>query len=295
VRPALLLVAVLSLPAAAASKASFSEVFTAGSGPYLGNSISAGVSPSRVVDIDLGYDVGTDQDLVVFHSLWGSLGFWPAESVRISLDGDFGPNVSSDSPTRGHYALGSAGGGGSIAFHPGGKGDVRPYLQIGGGIEHLDVEGSQTAGAPNPIGASFTQTSISGNVGFDVDYTSVRFGASKFFYDQDAGALQLPPGIGSGPLSLGAGQSALPTRAEDWNVRASLRQRFGDDHVWDTTIRFTFAPYVDGNGSIVATNVRLGREITRNVRGFLGLTGQVETLSSATFGLFGTAGLSVLF
>jgi hypothetical protein len=228
--------------------------------------------------------------------LWGSLGLWPADAVRVSFDADFGPKVSSDSTTRGHYALGSVGGGGSIAFHPGRTGDTRPYLQIGGGIEHLDVEGSQTAGAANPASASFTQTSISANAGFDVDYTSVRFGGSKFFYAEDAGALQLPPGIGSGPLSLGAGQSALPTRAEDWNVRASLRQRFGDDHAWDTTIRFTFAPYVDGNGSIVATNVRLGRDITRNVRGYLGLTGQIENVSaSSTFGVFGTAGISLLF
>jgi len=98
VRPALFVLTLAALPAAAASKGSFSEVFTAGSGPYLGNSLSAGVSPGPAVDLDLGYDFGTDQDLVLFHSLWGSLGLWPMEGIRISLDGDFGPKVSSDSP-----------------------------------------------------------------------------------------------------------------------------------------------------------------------------------------------------
>jgi len=295
VRRLVAFLALAALPALAAPRGSFSEALTAGSGPYIGNSLSAGLSPGPV-DVDLGYDFGTDQDLVLFHSLWGSLGVWPGRDVRVSFDVDVGPKVSSDSPTRGHYALGSIGGGASLAYHPGRRhGEVRPYAQVGVGIEHLDVEGSETPGATSPATGSFTQTTLGGNVGLDVNDTSIRFGASKFFYGEDAGAVQLPPGIGNGPLSLGAGQAALPTRPEDWNLRASVRQRFGGSNEWDTTVRFTYAPYIDDEGSIVATNVRLGRDITRELRGYVGITGQVETLSSSTFGLFGTAGLSVVF
>jgi len=286
-----------AVPAVGASRGSMSEALTVGSGPYIGNSISAGVSPGPV-DVDLGYDVGTDQDLVIFHSLWGSLGVWPVNGLRISFDGDFGPKVSSDSASRGHYALSSVGGGGSISYHPGRSGEVRPYFQVGSGFEHLDVEGSQTPGAANPVNGVFNQTSVSGNVGVDVDQAQLRLGVSKFFYAEDAGAVQLPPGIGSGPLGLGAGQAALPTRAEDWNLRASLRQRFGSREDSDATVRFTYAPYVDGIGSIVAANLRLGHDLTRELRGYVGLTGQVESFSrtsTKTAGVYGSAGISVLF
>jgi hypothetical protein len=294
VRAAAVVIALAALPAAAASRGSMSEAMTAGSGPYIGNSLSAGVSPGPL-DLDLGYDFGSDENLVLYHSLWGSLGVWPFQGVRISFDGDFGPKVSSDSPDRGHYALSSAGGGASISYHPGRSGEVRPYLQIGGGVEHLEVEGSQTPGATNPVNAAFDQTSLGGTVGIDVGATALRLGASKFFYGEDAGAVQLPPGVGSGPLGLGAGQAALPTRAEDWNVRASVRQRFGRAEAWDGQLRFTYAPYVDGRGEIAAVNLRLGRDLSRSLRGYVGLTGQVETLSTTAFGLFGTAGVSVLF
>lgn len=293
-RRAAVLIMLAALPAAAASRGSMSEAVTAGSGPYVGNSLSAGFSPGPL-DLDVGYDFGSDENLVLFHSLWGSLGIWPSEGFRLSFDGDFGPKVSSDSPDRGHYALGSAGGGASLRYHPGRAGDVRPYVQIGGGVEHLDVEGSRTPAAANPVNASFNQTSVGGTLGLDVGATALRVGASKFFYGEDAGALQLPPGIGGGPLGLGAGQTALPTRAEDWNVRGSLRQRFGKAEAWDGEVRFTYAPYVDGRGSIVATHLRLGRDLSRNLRGYVGLTGQLETLSATQFGLFGTAGVSVLF
>jgi hypothetical protein len=294
VRRAAVVLVLAALPAAAASRGSMSEAVTAGSGPYLGNSLSAGVSPGPL-DVDVGYDFGSDENLVLFHSLWASLGVWPAEGFRISFDGDFGPKVSSDSPDRGHYALGSAGGGASIRYHPGRAGETRPYFQIGGGVEHLDVEGSQTPGAANPVSGSFNQTSFGGTLGLDVGATALRVGATKFFYGEDAGALQLPPGIGGGPLGLGAGQAALPTRAEDWNLRGSVRQRFGQAEAWDGEVRFTYAPYVDGRGSIVATHLRLGRDLSRSLRGYVGLTGQLETLSSTQFGLFGTAGVSVLF
>jgi len=141
VRRLVILLALAALPAVAVSRGSFSEALTAGSGPYIGNSLSAGLSPGPV-DVDLGYDFGTDQDLVLFHSLWGSLGVWPTNDVRVSFDIDVGPKVSSDSPTRGHYALASLGGGASLSYHPGRSGEVRPFAQVGVGIEHLDVEGS---------------------------------------------------------------------------------------------------------------------------------------------------------
>ena len=289
-----LLLALAAFPASAAARGSVSEAFTAGSGPYVGNSLSAGFSPGPL-DVDLGYDFGTDTDLVLFHSLWGSLGIWPVEGVRVAFDADFGPKTASDSPTRGHYAVSSAGGGGSIAYHPGRSGEVRPYLQLGGGIEHLDVEGGRTPGGAGAVSATFDQTSLNGNIGVDAADTSLRFGASKFFYSADAGAVQLPPGIGGGPLGLGAVQGALPTRAEDWNLRATLRQRFGGREAWDAQLRYTYAPYVDGVGSLNAVNVRVGKDLTRNLRGFFGLTGQVEQLRTSTFGLFGSAGVSVLF
>ena len=223
------------------------------------------------------------------------MGVWPIQGLRIYFDGDFGPKVSSDSPDRGHYALASAGGGASISYHPGRAGEVRPYFQVGGGVEHLDVEGSQTPAPASPVNASFDQTSVGGSLGLDVGATALRVGGSKFFHGENAGALQLPPGVGGGPLGLGAGQAALPTRAEDWNVRASVRHRFGRAEAWDAEMRFTYAPYVDDRGSIVATNLRLGRDLSRNLRGYVGLTGQLETLSATQFGLFGTAGVSVLF
>lgn len=281
-------------PASAASRGSFSEALTAGSGPYIGNSLSAGFSPGPI-DVDVGYDFGSDEDLVLFHSLWGSLGVWPVEGLKLAVDGDFGPKVSSDSPSRGHYAVSSGGVGGSILWHPGRGGESRPFLQVGAGFEHLDVEGGTTPGGAGAVNAAFDQTSISGTFGVDVSDTSLRFGASKFFYSEDAGALRLPPGIGGGPLGLGAVQGVLPTRAENWNVRASLRQRFGDRGAWDAQVRFTYAPYVDSAGSVTALNVRLGKDLTRNLRAFVGVTGQVEDLASSTFGLFGSAGVSVLF
>jgi hypothetical protein len=293
-RGAVAALALAALPAAAASRGSMSEAMTAGSGPYIGNSLSAGFSPGPL-DLDVGYDFGSDESLVLFHSLWGSLGLWPTDDLRVSFDGDFGPKVSSDSPDRGHYALGSAGGGASISYHPGRAGEVRPYLQVGGGVEHLDLEGSRTPGSASPAVASFNQSSLGGSVGIDVGATQLRVGGTKFFYGEDAGALQLPPGVGGGPLGLGAGQAALPTRGEDWNVRASLRQRFGPAEAWDGQLRFTYAPYVDGRGSIAATNLRLGRDLSRNLRGYVGLTGQVETLTTTAFGLFGSAGVTVLF
>src|SRR4051812_34880515 len=190
-----------STPAMGASKASVSEAFTAGSGPYIGNSISAGVSPSSSVDLDLGYDFGTDQDLVVFHSIWGSLGLFTAEGVRFSIDGDFGPRASSDTASRGHYALSSGGGGASLSYHPGREGDVRPYFQVGGGIEHLNVEGSQTPGDQNPVSGSFNQTSVGGTAGGGGGTKPPRGGGSEVFFQQNAPAPQFSPGGGNRPLA----------------------------------------------------------------------------------------------
>jgi len=64
--------------------------------------------------------------------------------------------------------------------------------------------------------------------------------------------------------------------------------------------RVTYAPYVDGIGSIRALNVRVGHELARNLRGYLDVTGQMEDFnppapSSSAFGVFATAGISIAF
>ena len=61
------LVALAALPAAAA-RGSVSEALTAGSGPFVGNSISAGFSPDRF-DLDIGYDFGHIGDPLWFDVL----------------------------------------------------------------------------------------------------------------------------------------------------------------------------------------------------------------------------------
>jgi hypothetical protein len=57
---------------------------------------------------------------------------------------------------------------------------------------------------------------------------------------------------------------------------------------------------VNGRGSIRAVNLRVGHDLTRSARGYLGVTGQVEDLTDSAghrsvVGVLGTAGLSILF
>lgn len=289
-----------ALPAAAGPRGELSEALTAGSGPYVGNSLSAGFSPGDV-DLDLGYEFGSDQDLVLYHSLWGSVAVWPVEGLRFAFEGSFNPTTSSTTADRGFFSLGGEGAGMNVLFHPGRAGDVRPYLQIGGGVDRYQIDQSRRPDTPQDVvAANFTQATVGGTVGADAGDTLFRLGGSKFFYDADAGALQLPPGIGGGPLGLGAVQGILPTRAVDWNVRGSIRQRFGDRRDWDTALGVTHASYVDGDGEVSAVSLRLGHELTRSLRGHVGVAGQVENLnrspgSGSKAGVFANAGISVLF
>src|SRR3954469_9163892 len=112
----------LALPALAETKGSVGESFTAGTGPFIGNSLTAGLSPGPV-DLDLGYDFGSDEDLVLYHELWGSVGFWPGSGFRLSVEGSFGPRTSSTTADRGFFSLGSQGVGGTVSFHPGHRGE----------------------------------------------------------------------------------------------------------------------------------------------------------------------------
>jgi hypothetical protein len=230
-----------ALPAAADTHGSVSESFTAGSGPYIGNSLSAGVSPGPV-DLDVGYDFGSDQDLVLYHSIWGSVGWWPVNGFRILIDGEFGPRTSTNSADRGFFSFESKGFGGSLLYHPGRSGEVRPYLEIGGSYDRYTVGQSDvTGGDPSAVfNGNFDETSVRGTVGVDVQDTQLRFNAAKNFYSEDTGALNLPPGVGAGPSGIGATTGALPTRAQDWTIRGSVRQRFGNHNDSDVLVSASF-------------------------------------------------------
>jgi hypothetical protein len=288
-----------ALPAVAETHGSISESFTAGSGPYIGNSLSAGLS-SGIVDVDLGYDFGSDQDLVLYHSLWGSVGVWPVKSVRLLIEGSFGPRSSSTTLDRGFFSLGSGGVAGSVLWHPGRSGEVRPYLELGGSYDRYDISEAGADSLQDVVDANFSQETIRATAGLDVSDTALRFGASKFFYSADAGALNLPPGVGAGPAGVGAVSGALPTRAEDWNVRGSVRQQFGEHRDWDAQIGLSYGSYVDGDGSIVALSLRVGHDLSRTLRAHMGLTGQVESFgqnagADTQPGVFANAGISVKF
>ena len=284
-----------ALPAAAdAPRGSISESFTAGSGPYLGNSLSAGISPGPV-DLDVGYDFGSDQDLVLYHSIWGSVGYWPVNGFRILIDGEFGPRTSTNSADRGFFSFESRGFGGSLLFHPGRSGEVRPYLEIGGSIDRYSIAQSDPATPDVPaVNAIFDERSVRGTAGVDIQDTQLRLGGAKNFYSQDAGALNLPPGVGAGPSGIGAITGALPTRAQDWNLRGSVRQRFGEGS--DVLVSASYGSYVDGEGEIVAASLRLGHDLTKSLNAHVGVTAQSDDVEGdSQFGVFGNVGLSFKF
>jgi hypothetical protein len=302
VRPLVLtlLLSIAALPAEAQTHGGVSEGFTAGSGPYIGNSLSAGISQG-IFDVDAGYDFGSDKDLVLFHSLWASVGVWPVYGLRFRVDGSFGPRTSTTSTDRGFFSLGSAGVGATITWHPGHSGHVRPYFEVGASYDEFNIAQSRDPPATDTIvDATFSQEAIRGTVGLDVNDTALRLGASKFFYSADASAVDLPPGIGGGPSTLGAVSGALPTRAEDWNVRGSVRQVFGGGGDWSAQVGLSYGPYLDDDGSIAALSLRLSHDLSRALSANLGVTGQMETLAqtagtSTRLGLFATVGLSVHF
>jgi hypothetical protein len=295
----LLALSLAALPAVAETRGSVSESFTGGSGPFVGNSIAAGVSPG-IVDLDVGYDFGSDTDFALYHEIWGSVGVWPGGGVRLSIDGSFGPRTSSTSPDRGYFSLGSAGVGGTVSFHPGRSGEVRPYLEIGASYDRFDVSEAAPSSLSNVVNVSFSQTGLRGTAGIDVKDTSLRFGGTKYWNGEDAGAVNLPPGVGGGPSGIGAISGALPTRAEDWYVRASVRQAFGGYRDWDVQLTGSHGSYVDGDGDITAVNLRLGHRFSRVVRAHLGVTGQVESFSPALGGntrtsAFVNVGITLVF
>jgi hypothetical protein len=287
-----------ALPAAAVTRGSVSESFTAGSGPFVGNSITAGVSPG-ILDLDVGYDFGSDTDFALYHEIWASLGVWPGNGWRLSVDGSFGPRTSSTSPDRGYFSLGSVGVGGTISWHPGHSGEVRPYLEIGASYDQFDVSEAAASSLSNVVNASFSQTGLRGTVGLDVKDTALRFGGTRYWNGEDAGAVNLPPGVGGGPSGIGAISGALPTRAEDWYVHGSVRQTFaGRD--WDVQLTGSHGSYVDSDGTISAVNLRLGHRFGSVVRGHLGVTGQVENFSEALGGqtrtsVFANVGVTLVF
>jgi hypothetical protein len=285
-----------ALPAAADTHGSVSESFTAGSGPYIGNSLSAGVSPGPV-DLDLGYDFGSDQDLTLYHSIWGSVGWWPVNGFRILIDGEFGPRTSTNSADRGFFSFESRGVGGSLLYHPGRSGEVRPYFELGGSFDRYQIAQSDPARPDDPaVSALFDETSVRGTVGVDVQDTQLRFNAAKNFFSQDAGALNLPPGVGAGPSGIGATTGALPTRAQDWTIRGSVRQRFGDHNDSDVLVSASYGSYVDGEGEIAAASVRLGHDLTRSLNAHIGITVQSDSVEGdSQLGVFGNAGITLKF
>jgi hypothetical protein len=286
----------VALPAVAETKGSISESFTAGSGPFIGNSLSAGVSPGPV-DIDLGYDFGSDQDLTLYHSIWGSVGWWPVNGFRILIDGEVGPKTSSTSADRGFFSFESKGFGGSLLFHPGRSGEVRPYLEVGGSYDRYTVsESSSNAPGADLVNANFDQSAVRATAGVDVQDTQLRLGGAKYFYSQDAGALNLPPGLGAGPSGIGAITGALPTRAQDWNLRGSVRQKFGADNDSDVLVSASYGSYVDGEGQITAASLRLGHDLTRSLNAHIGVTVQSDSVEGdSRFGVFGNAGVTLKF
>jgi hypothetical protein len=285
-----------ALPAVADTRGSISESFTAGSGPYIGNSLSAGVSPGPV-DLDAGYDFGSDQDLVLYHSIWGSFGYWPVNGFRILIDGELGPRTSTNSTDRGFFSFESRGFGGSLLWHPGRNGEIRPYLEVGGSIDRYEVQQSDpTTPGSAAVDANFDQSAVRGTIGVDVQDTQLRLGGAKYFYSEDAGALNLPPGVGAGPSGIGAITGALPTRAQDWNVRGSVRQRFGEGGSSDVLVSASYGSYVDGEGEIVAGSLRLGHDLTKHLNAHIGVTAQSDNVEGdSQFGVFGNAGLTFKF
>lgn len=299
IRTALALaVSLAALSSAAATKVSVGESFTAGSGPYIGNSLSAGVSPESW-DIDVGYDFGSDENLVLYHEIWGSIGYWPGSGFRVSIDGYFGPRTTSSSADRGFFSLASKGFGGNISWHPGRSGDTRPYLDVGASYDQFDVSEASASAPGQVVNAGFSQTGIRGTIGVDIQDTDLRLGGTVFFNSEDASAVNLPPGVGGGPAGVGAVSGALPTRAEDWTARASIRQVFGPANDWDVLLGGSYGAYVAAEGHIEAVSLRLGHKIGI-ARVHIGVTGQVEQFGDAIGGgnrtsVFGNAGFSLVF
>jgi hypothetical protein len=294
-----LAVALAALSSAAATKVSVGESFTAGSGPYIGNSFTAGVSPDSW-DFDVGYDFGSDENLVLYHELWGSIGYWPGGGFRVSIDGYFGPRTSSTTAGRGFFSLESKGFGGTLSWHPGRSGDTRPYLEAGASYDQFDVSEAAAGSLDQVVNAGFSQTAIRGAIGVDIRDTAVRLGGTKYFNGADASAVNLPPGVGGGPEGVGAISGALPTRVEDWAARGSIRQLFGPERDWDVQIAASYGSYVADDGNIEAVTLRLGHKFGRVVRGHLGVTGQLEQFGDVIGGgtrtsVFANAGVTFVF
>lgn len=262
---------------------------SAGSGPFYGTAIDVTLTPSPPFDVDLSYRIGAD-DLRVQHTIGAGLTWRPATALATDLSVEFSPAVSADTVSatgqREHFSFGRVGVAGAMRLTPAleeGRRPARALIEVSAALFNCSVEQSvEGRGTPSAGGGPYNQIELGVRVGAILRELAVRLRGSYYLYDRDLSQIagvRVPRG---GQATVA--DEGLVTRPQQFDVRLSLRRRFGGDGSWSATLSGGYTQYVLGDGGLALAGVRLVHSFGRTFRGFGGAQLLIETLSDAGAG-----------
>jgi hypothetical protein len=272
----------------------------AGSGPFYGSALDVFLTPSEQFDVDLSYRLNAD-DLLLQHTFGAGFTWHATDALATDFSAELSPTASADtvSPAgqREHFSFGRVGVLGAIRATPAledGNHPARALIELDAGLFNCSV--AQSVNRNSATGGPYNQVELGGRVGAIVGATAVRVRGAYYLYDRDLSQIagvRVPPG------GSATGDETILTRPQQFDLRASVRQRFGGDGSWTATLSGGYTQYVLGNGGLALAGVRVLHSFGRSFRGFGGAQVLVERLSDAgaspTTSAVGSAGLELDF
>ena len=270
----------------------------AGSGPFYGTALDLIVTPSDPLDLDFSYRLAAD-DLRLQHTFGAGLTWHATRALAMDLSAELSPVATADtfSPTGQpqRFSFGRVGVLGAVRLTPPleeGSHPARALVELEAALFDYSVE--QSVGGPS-IGGSYNQLEVGLRVGATVRAFAWRLRGSYYVYDRDLSQIagvRVPRG--------GEGEETLVTHPQQFDARASLRQRFGADESWSATLSGGYTQYVAGVGDLALAGLRVVHSFGRDFRGFGGVQLLVERLadlpgSPTTVSGVGSAGVEFDF